>query len=81
MTGRRKVSQKQLDILTIIERYIDLHNIAPSCRALATILDCTYQNAHYHLQALVKHGLLKRGCVYKARSWSSTRNLKIPARF
>lgn len=74
LTGQRKISQKQLDILAIVEHYIEIHKVAPSCRALAAILECTHQNAHYHLQTLVKRGLLSRGCIYKARSWRSTRN-------
>ncbi len=73
----RRLTPKQLRILTLIRDYQRKHGYSPTMQELADILDVTKVTVFEHVSGLEKKGLLRRS-RHRARSLELTQRVEFP---
>ncbi len=74
---RRRLTPRQLDILTLIRDYRRRHGYSPTMQEIADHLGVTKVTVFEHVELLVAKGLLRR-LPHKARSLELTSRVELP---
>ena len=74
---RRRLTSRQVDILTIIRAYQRSHGCSPTMQEIADRIHVTKVTVFEHVETLVAKGLLRR-LPHKARSLELTSRVELP---